>query len=330
MDIKLAFLQLSQAIPQLRGLTRIEQITKGYSSDGKYALYVEDRGDTPQYLLRTYSLDRVEEKQKEFHILKRLQELKVRCSEPVEIGKLADQQLGYMLLTYIEGEEASVALPQLSEKEQFTLGVEAGHELHKMHQLIPEEDIQPWHERAEAKHARYRKEYAECGVRIPNEFSLLNFLDNNLDAMKNRPNCFQHDDFHISNLILNNKSFAGVIDFNRYDWGDPIHEYVKVGMFSSEISVPFSLGQIYGYHQGQQPKAEFWKLYSLYLGMTLISSVVWILRVKPEELEIMMSKINRVMEDHKHFTEMVPGWYKPELIDELNRDLKLEQGGLQL
>ncbi|MCE7792052.1 aminoglycoside phosphotransferase family protein [Salipaludibacillus sp. CUR1] len=37
--------------------------------------------------------------------------------------------------------------------------------------------------------------------------------------MKQRPNLFQHDDFHLGNIIVNNKKFAGVIDFNRYDWG---------------------------------------------------------------------------------------------------------------
>ncbi|MFC3800480.1 hypothetical protein [Cohnella sp. GCM10012308] len=96
--------------------------------------------------------------------------------------------------------------------------------------------------------------------------------------------------------------------FNRYDWGDPIHELVKVGIFSAEVSVPFSVGQIQGYSE-REPDDEFWKLYSLYLAMTLISSVVWCLKVKPDELDSMLMKIHKVLDDHNNFVLTVPKWY---------------------
>lgn len=127
--------------------------------------------------------------------------------------------------------------------------------------------------------------------------------------MKDRPNIFQHDDFHIANLIVKDRRLSGIIDFNRYDWGDPIHEFVKVGIFSAEVSVPFSIGQIQGYHGDKEPNHAFWQLYSLYLAMTLVSSVVWILKVKPEELDSMLSKIYKVMDDHDDFDLLVPKWY---------------------
>ncbi|MCZ3365579.1 MULTISPECIES: aminoglycoside phosphotransferase family protein [Methanobacterium] len=43
-----------------------------------------------------------------------------------------------------------------------------------------------------------------------------------MSLTKERPNIFQHDDFHAGNIIINNnKELTGIIDFNRYDWGDP-------------------------------------------------------------------------------------------------------------
>ena len=127
--------------------------------------------------------------------------------------------------------------------------------------------------------------------------------------MKDRPNIFQHDDFHVANLIVKDNKLSGVIDFNRYDWGDPIHEFLKVGFFSSEFSIPFSIGQIKGYHLKHEPDEHFWQLYSLYLAMSIVVSVAWILKVKPEELNIMMNKINRVLEDHDYFERVIPKWY---------------------
>jgi len=84
---------------------------------------------------------------------------------------------------------------------------------------------------------------------------------------------------------------------------------VKVGIFSAEVSVPFSVGQIQGYNNYSEPDDEFWQLYSLYLAMTLISSVVWVLKVKPDELDSMMMKIHKVVEDHNNFELTVPKWY---------------------
>ena len=127
--------------------------------------------------------------------------------------------------------------------------------------------------------------------------------------MKDRPNLFQHDDFHMGNIVVRDRKLSGVIDFNRYDWGDPIHEFLKVGMFSREISIPFSIGQIRGYHLNNEPDELFWRLYSLYLAMCVFSSVVWILKVKPEELDQMLDKINTVLKDHDYFEKLKPIWY---------------------
>lgn len=300
--------QLRNLIPLLRNSTKLEQIHKGYSSDGKYIVHGSNR--RPQYILRTYSIDQDINKRLEFSRLKMMEKQDVKCSRPIEIGVLPDQGLGYMIVSYIEGTEASGELPLLTDKEQFNIGIQSGLELLKIHQVsCPDSNIKSWHERVAVKHHRYRMEYAKCGVVIDNEAMMLSFIDHNLYLIQDRPNLFQHDDYHIGNLIVKDGLLSGIIDFNRYDWGDPIHEFVKVGIFSSEVSVPFSVGQIQGYHKHSQPDEKFWRLYSLYLAMTLISSVVWILKVKPEELDSMLMKIHRVMDDHDYFELSVPKWY---------------------
>ncbi|MBD8497969.1 aminoglycoside phosphotransferase family protein [Paenibacillus arenosi] len=298
---------LRRSIPFLHNSSRLEQIHKGYSSDKKYIVY--DSNEHPQYILRTYSMDAHNDKLIKFKHLQLMEQQAVRCARAIEIGIIPEQELGYTILSFVEGNEAYEQLPQLTEIEQFDVGVEAGIELLKINQVSAPADKEPWHELMSRKHQRYRTQYAESGVVIPNDAELLSFIDNNLHLMKDRPNKYQHDDFHPRNLVIKDGKFSGVIDFDRDDWGDPIHEFVKIGLFSAEVSIPFSAGQIRGYYHGKEPNEEFWRLYSLYLAMTLISSVVWVLKVNTDELDDIMRRIQRCMDDHSNFELMVPKWY---------------------
>ena len=292
-------------IPFFHEHTGIQPITKGYSSDNKY-IVTKASG---KFLVRTFAISELDRKREEFHALFMMEESNVNCSRPVELGELKDQGLGYMILTYIEGNDAIVDLPKYSTEDQYNIGFEAGIELAKIHRHLAPDTITAWHERKIDKHKKYIEDYNQLGIRIHDDSKIMTFIDDNIHLMINRPNRFQHDDYHVGNLIVKDNKFAGIIDFNRFDWGDPIHDFLKVGMFSSEVSVPFSVGQIRGYHHNQEPTELFWKLNALYLAMCLISSVVWIVRVKPEETDVMLRIINRVIEDHHGFESIKPRWY---------------------
>lgn len=297
--------RLINEIRLLRGSSRISQINKGYSNDQKFM--VENDGQT--YLLRSFSLDELSAKRAEYDAIFQMQSYDVLCSKPVEMGALPNSNIGYMLLTYIEGDEATEILPAYSPAIQHTIGLEAGRELAKMHRWQAPAAIAPWHERKLAKHKRYLEQYLNSKARIVGDEQFLAFIDRHLQLMEGRPNVFQHDDFHVGNLIVKDGRLTGVIDFNRLDWGDPVHEFLKAGMFSSEVSIPFTVGQINGYHDNHEPDEQFWTLYSLYLAMTILSSIVWILQVRPSELGIMTQKLERVLHDHDHFNNIIPRWY---------------------
>lgn len=293
-------------IPILKDCIAITRIHKGYSSDQKFVAQLFG-GQT--YLLKLFDLEDNAAKHAEFAVLRKMKELGVICSQPIEIGKLETLQSGYMILTFIEGNDAREELPQYTENEQFVIGVEAGKELLKMHQYKAPEHIPPWYERKVKKHRSYLEAYKACGVKVKEDKKVISFIEENLGIIKNRPNFFQHDDFHEGNIIVKDRQLAGVIDFNRFDWGDPIHDFLKIGMFSKETSVPFSIGQIAGYHGNKEPQEIFWRLYSLYLAMSVFSSVVCTLKIVPEEMNQMLNRIHGFLEDHLYFENLVPTWY---------------------
>ncbi len=298
---------LIRKIPELRECKEIIQIEKGFSADKKYIIHTEKN---QKRLLRIFDCADMKQKQLEFMVLKKMEENQVACSRPKAIGEVG--QHGYMITSYIEGEDAEIEVLKLSEEKQFQVGVEAGEELKKIHRLQVPPQISSWYSRKVIKHQSYMEAYQNCGVQVKNDEKIIRFIKDHMHLMKDRPNVFQHDDYHLSNLIINNGEFAGVIDFNRYDWGDPVHEFLKIGIFSREVSIPFCTGQIKGYFSGREPDEAFWRLYSLYLAMCVFSTVVWTLKTIPENLDQMLDKVYTFLEDHNYFEEIVPKWYRRE------------------
>lgn len=285
--------------------THIEIIDKGFSSDLKF-LAVCKSGK--KYVLRTAELEKYEAKLKEFEILKEIEKRKIKSSIPVEFGKIEPLNSCYMLVEYIDGEEALEELPKLSIREQYQIGYEAGLDLLKLHTIKAPSSPLSWYDAASAKHERYLKAYRESGIHLEYGEKTSRFINENLVFMKDRPRVLQHDDFHPANLIVLNGEYAGCIDFNRYDYGDPYHDFYKAALFSREVSIPFSVGQINGYFQDEVP-AEFWRLYALYAAMSIFSAVVWTNRETPHLMDSMLKRLSLIADDHSAFDQIEPKWF---------------------
>ncbi|HEY3250627.1 MAG TPA: aminoglycoside phosphotransferase family protein, partial [Ignavibacteria bacterium] len=262
------------------------------------------------YLLRTFDIKYFNTKKNEYDALLKMKELDVKCSRPLDLGNIKNHQIGYMLLSYIEGNAAEEELPLYSEEEQYSIGLEAGRELSKMHQYKTPPLIPSYYVRKTAKHKFNMNEYYDTEVKVKDDHKIISFIEENIGLIKGRPDVFQHDDFHVGNIIVSNKKLSGIIDFNRIDWGDPVHEFMKTGFFSAAVSVPFSIGQVRGYYNHVEPDVNFWKLYSLYVAMCVFASVVWIRRTRPEETGQMIEKIYKVLDDHDYFEQIIPKWYE--------------------
>ncbi|AFC33170.1 Aminoglycoside phosphotransferase [Paenibacillus mucilaginosus 3016] len=292
--------QILEQVPELRGAARMTPLTKGFSSDRKYIVY--DAADRPVYVVRTAEIGKEGAKRREFEVVGRAAAAGVRTPAPVAFFTLTEQQTCGMVLEHAGGTDAAEALP-------YAAGVEAGRELRLLHTIGAPAEMQPWHRLREAKHRRQWQAYRECGVKLPAEEAVEAFIETHLPCMEGRPSGLQHDDFHPSNLLIAGGRYAAVIDFNRYDWGDPYHDFLKIAYFSREVSVSFSTGQIHGYFGGRAPDL-FWTLYALYTAMILGGTITWTLQVVPEQLPSMMDRIRVVLEDHRNFESMVPVWYK--------------------
>ncbi|MCM3025512.1 aminoglycoside phosphotransferase family protein [Bacillus safensis] len=296
---------LMQHIPLLKEAVSIEQIDKGYSRDEKWVM---TKVSGEKYVLRFTDQDQYDKIKTQFNLLYELRRHGVQCADPVNIGVLEAKQQVYYILSFIEGQEAKEIMSQLTEEKQYAIGVSAGQDLRNMHRYPAPSHIEPWEDRVMKKHHRYLTAYRESGISLEGDEKVAQFIAKHIDIVKGRPNQFQHDDFHLGNIIVNNNKYAGVIDFNNFDWGDPIHDFYKVALFSRETSEAFSAGQINGYFDGNIPD-DFWLLYSVYVAMSIFSSIMWVIKFDPGQMDEMIERLENVLKDHHYFNEIEPEWY---------------------
>lgn len=301
---------LIRTASSLQKTLHIEPILKGFSTDRKFHVILSD-GE--QRVLRVADREQWEQKKAEFQVLQSLQARKgVKASRPIELGLVDEFDICFMVLSYVAGEDAKDALENLTAEEQYLIGKEAGRQLALMHTIAAPSEVTDWYQRCyEQKHSRYVETYRACGQSIANADRILAFIDEHAAALQDTTSVFLHDDFHVGNLIVEGKHYAGAIDFNRFDWGDPVHDFTKLAFFSQEISTPFSIGQIDGYHERKGSISEiFWLRYCLYTAMAMFSSLVWTIRVIPQQTRKMQERIERISLQHDFFEQLVPDWYK--------------------
>ncbi|PPA69921.1 aminoglycoside phosphotransferase family protein [Jeotgalibacillus proteolyticus] len=298
-------LKLIQTIPSLSRAFSITQVSEGYSAHEKMIIGFKN---SEPVMLRLFPLTDLEMKREEFTILKQLKKLKVNVPEPIDIGTLEGR--GYTLYSFIKGAAAQSALRTGNGTFNYQMGVDAGRELKQIHQIKASSGRGAWSKRALDKHERYVKSFRECEIKINGEEQILSFIEQKKTCLDGIANYLQHDDYHPGNIIVENGQLKGVIDFN-IDWGDPIHDFYKVALFTSEQSIAFSRGQIHGYFEGESNVTpQFWERYALYAAMAIFSSIVWAARFTPEEVPEMKKRVERIIDEHKGFEDTVPSWYR--------------------
>ncbi|WP_083496851.1 phosphotransferase family protein [Brevibacillus choshinensis] len=197
---------LMDTSPGLQKANKIERIFKGFSPELKYRVFLTDGTER---LLRVSEKSAWKQKKAEYVTLQTLQSMAVKTSRPIELGVLDESSQCYMILTYLAGEDAKDALIQLTEGEQYEIGREAGKELANMHTISAHPSVPDWYERCIQKHNRYVAAYKDCGYQIPYAERILTFIEKHLLWLKDAPNRFLHDDFHVSNLIVHEAFLVG-------------------------------------------------------------------------------------------------------------------------
>ena len=287
---------------------RIEPLNKGWSSDRKFIVETTDK---QKFLLRVSEFSEYEQKRAEYKVLKRMADLGVPAPLPVDFGVCSNGKSVYQLLTWIDGEDAEKVLPLLTDTEQYVLGMQSGEILRKIHSIPAPDTQESWEVRFNRKASRKMENYRKCGLRFKGDEQVLDYLEQNRAFLANRPQCYQHGDYHVGNMIIRADKTLSIIDWNRSDYGDPWEEFNRI-VWSASVSPFFATGQVRGYFGGEPPM-KFFQLLAFYIASNTLSSVYWAIPFGQDEVDTMMKQTQDVLAWFDNMHNPVPTWYLKDL-----------------
>lgn len=278
----------------------ITEINKGYSGDRKYCAVK----DGIAYLLRISPRKKYKNRKKIHKIMLRLAEKDISMCKPIKVGLCKDGT--YILQSWVDGVDAEEHIHDYGKQQQYDFGFRSGKILQQIHTIPAPKNQQDWESRFNAKMDRKIKMHSECPIQFDGAQYIIDYLNSNRELLKNRPQCFQHGDYHIGNMMIQNGEIV-IIDFDRYDFGDPWEEFNRI-VWAAQVSPEFASGMIDGYFDNNIPEL-FWKLLKLYIGSNTLSSVPWAIEYSAEQTEIMLNQAKDVLEWYDNYKLTVPNWY---------------------
>lgn len=278
----------------------VTEIQKGWSGDKKYCVVK----DGTKYLLRISPKNKYKNRKKIHKIMQKLSFENIPMCKPLKIGICKEGV--YVLQSWIDGVDAEENIHNYVKEQQYDFGFQSGEILRKIHKIPAPKTQIDWKTRFTIKMNTKIKNYEKCHIKFEGAEYIIDYLNSNHDLLSNRPQCFQHGDYHIGNMMIENNKIV-IIDFDRYDFGDPWEEFNRI-VWAAQTSPEFASGMIDGYFDNNVPEL-FWKLLKLYIGSNTMSSVPWAVDYSEEQTEVMLNQAKDVLEWYDNYKLTVPIWY---------------------
>lgn len=278
-------------------------ILKGWSGDKKYCV---TSTDGTRYLLRISPLEQFDRKRKEFEMMREVFSLHVPMCQPIGFGVCNEGV--YSLQSWIDGKDAEEIIPNLSSLKQYAYGINGGAILKRIHSIPAPKKQESWEYRFNCKIDRKIQMYSECTIKYEGGQHFIDYINENRYLLNNRPQCYQHGDYHIGNMMINSSGELTIIDFDRDDYGDPWEEFNRI-VWCAQKSPMFASGIINGYFSDDVP-LEFWKILGLYISSNTLSSLPWAIPYGQGEIETMLNQAKEILKWFNNMKNSIPTWYR--------------------
>ncbi|HEL2064577.1 phosphotransferase [Streptococcus suis] len=279
-----------------------QPLTKGWSTDQKYKVQLEDGRFG---LLRIAERPAYEAKRLEFRLVENLFGLGLPVAEPLSFW--ADDLSVYTLYEWVEGQDMNDLATSLSEQTLYELGCQSGKFLRTLHALPIDQSLRDWNSFYQAKIDNKLAAYQAASHSYPNGQAMIAFVQANRHLLEGRPIAYHHGDFHTGNFLRGQDGRLKILDFDRYDIGDPWEEFNRL-IFTADLSPAFARGQVDAYFDGAIPE-EFWKLMALYVTVNSLGALSWAEQVDSEQIPLMKLQAQKISEWYEYFNHHLPKWY---------------------
>ncbi|MBY5022979.1 aminoglycoside phosphotransferase family protein [Streptococcus suis] len=279
-----------------------QPLTKGWSTDQKYKVQLEDGR---LGLLRIAERPAYEAKQLEFQLVENLFGLGLPVAKPIAFW--TDEKSVHSLYEWMEGQDMNEVASSLSDSVLYELGCQSGQFLRTLHALPIDQSLRDWNNYYQAKIDSKLEAYRTCSHSYPNGQAMIDFVQANRHLLAGRPIAYHHGDFHTGNFLLGADGKLKILDFDRYDIGDPWEEFNRL-IFTADLSPTFARGQVDAYFDGAIPE-EFWRLLALYLTVNSLGALSWAEQVDPLQIPLMKEQADAVWTWYQGYSRLQPLWY---------------------
>lgn len=179
--------------------------------------------------------------------------------------------------------------------------------LRTLHALPIDQSQRDWNSFYQAKIDNKLAAYQAASHSYPDGQAMIDFVQANRHLLEGRPIAYHHGDFHTGNFLLGADGKLKILDFDRYDIGDPWEEF-NLLIFTADLSPAFARGQVDAYFDGAIPE-EFWRLMALYVTVNSLGALSWAEQVDSEQITSMKLQAQKISEWYEYFNHHLPKWY---------------------
>lgn len=277
-------------------------IERGFSGDKKYRVTAKNGA---YYLLRVSPFSQYRARKADFSLMQTAAKLDINMCRPLKFGVCREGV--YSLQTWIDGDDVEDVISLFTDAEQYSYGLDAGKMLQKIHTIPAPDTCEEWESRFNRKMDRKIEMYTECPLKYENGDLFIQYINENRRLIKNRPQSYQHGDYHIGNMMIDRVGNLQIIDFNRHDYGDPWEEFNRI-VWAAQVSPNFAAGMVNGYFDNNVP-IDFWRLLALYISSNTLSSLPWGIPFGDEKIKIFQKQAQDILRWYDNMKNVVPMWY---------------------
>lgn len=284
----------------------IEVFDKGWSEDKKYIMTDEDG---QKFLIRLSDIKKKERAVRQVDIIKQVMAKGIPTQELISQGPCLNDTYYYILLSWIDADDAESKILQRTNSEQYEFGRVAGNYLKEIHNTS--KTIQPkddWDVLFNQKIDKKLKMYVESELKYENDDRLIEVVSRLREKLKPVQQVIHHGDYHLGNMLIDSNDTLHIIDFDRHDIADPWEEFNRLP-FCYDVSPHFATGLVDSYFDDKIPE-EFWEMLCLYIATNALSALPWAIPYGDVEIATMRRQTASVYKQYKHFSTVIPSWYR--------------------
>ena len=282
--------------------THRTEILKGRSKDRKFRALTSDGKPC---LLRLSVLATPPRKAYEFKLFKDLHAAGIPLPRPLAWG--VDEGLCYHAEEWIDGELLEDILPRLAPAKQAAYGRAAGAALRRIHARPVPVLLEDWNGKFHRCLQKLFENYKDCPVRYPDDTVIFRSLQEDLSVMIDRPQTLRHGDYHACNMLVDGAGQLRVIDFHRWDYGDPAADFRRINRDAAPAPA-FAAGLVDGYFAGSVPE-RFWRALRFYVAADLLFALPWAVNYGGDAVQRALREGANTLALYADFTFLVPSWY---------------------